>query len=335
MLKITKLVWSLLLAAFGLTLIFPLFGEPFYIELLTNIMIIAIFAMSLDLLVGFTGLVSLGHAAFFGISAYCLAIFFGQADQFSLWVALPVCLGGAALAAGVIGLISIRASGVYFIMLTLAFAQMFYYFFFESKHFNGDDGIFMFTKPEVKLGSLQLLDLGNEVTFYYFTLGMMVTVFLFLIMIIRAPFGQVITGICENEQRVRSLGYATQRYKLVSFVIAGTLAGLAGFLEAVHTGFITPSFLSWHESGAILVVLILGGLGTLYGPIIGAVVLVLLEDYLPELTDHWKVLLGGIIILIVLFLPNGVSSLSGKLFRRKVRTASKPQNRHMQDPQQS
>lgn len=321
MLKITKLVWVLLLFALGLSLLFPSYGDEFYIELLTNIMIISIFAMSLDLLVGFTGLASLGHAAFFGIGAYCLAIFFGQSEQFSLWAALPVSLAGAALAAVVVGWISVRTSGVYFIMLTLAFAQMFYFFFFESKHFNGDDGIFMLAKPEVKLGSLQLMDLGNEVTFYYFTLGILVAVFLFLIMIIRAPFGQVITGICANEQRVRSLGYATQRYKLVSFVIAGALAGLAGFLEAAHTGFITPSYLSWHESGRILLVVILGGLGTFYGPVVGAAALILLEDFLPDLTDHWKLLLGVIIILVVLFLPNGISSLSGKLFRRRVPTA--------------
>jgi len=318
MLKITKPVWLFLLFVLGLVLWFPAFGESFYIELMTNIMIIAIFAMSLDLLVGFTGLASLGHAAYFGIGAYCLAIFFGPSESFSIWVALPVSLAGAALAAFVVGWIAVRTSGVYFIMLTLAFAQMFYYFFFESKHFNGDDGIFMFAKPEVNIGSLQLMDLGDEVTFYYFTLGVLVAVFLFLVMIIRAPFGQVITGICVNESRVRSLGYATRRYKLVSFVIAGTLAGLAGFLEAAHAGFITPSYLGWHESGTILVVVILGGIGTFYGPIFGAAALVLLEDFLPDLTDHWKLLLGGIIILVVLFLPNGISSLSGKRFRRRV-----------------
>ncbi len=313
--KISKPVQVFLLFVLGLSIWFPMIGEGFYIELLTNIMIIAIFAMSLDLIVGYTGLVSLGHAAFFGIGAYCLAIFFGESDQFSLWAALPVSLAGAALAAVIVGWISIRTSGIYFIMITLAFAQMFYFFFFESKHFNGDDGIFMNSKPEVYFGSLRLLDLGDEITFYYFTLGILVVVFLFLVMILRAPFGRVITGICANESRVLSLGYATQRYKLVSFVISGTLAGLAGFLEAAHTGFITPSYLSWHESGTILVVVILGGMATFYGPIIGAAALVLLEDFLPDLTDHWKILLGTIIILIVLFLPNGIASLSGKLAR--------------------
>jgi len=313
--KISKPVQLFLVIALVFALWFPTVGDEFYVELLTNIMIIAIFAMSLDLLVGYTGLVSLGHAAFFGIGAYGLAIFFGETSQYSIWAALPVSLILAALAAVVIGWISIRTSGIYFIMLTLALAQMFYYYFFESKRYGGDDGMFVNAKPDVNFGSIQLLDLGNEHTFYYFTLGILVAVFLFLVMILRAPFGQVITGICANEQRVRSLGYATQRYKLVSFVIAGTLAGLAGFLEAAHTGFITPSYLGWHESGNILVVVILGGLGTLYGPIIGAVALVLLEDFLPDITEHWKILLGTIIVCVVLFLPNGISSLSGKIFR--------------------
>jgi branched-chain amino acid transport system permease protein len=313
--KISKPVQLFLLIALGFALWFPSVGDEFYIELLTNIMIISIFAMSLDLLVGYTGLVSLGHAAFFGIGAYALAIFFGEMDQYSIWAALPVSLILTALTAVVIGWISIRTSGIYFIMLTLALAQMFYYYFFESKRYGGDDGLFVYAKPDVNFGSIQLLDLTNEHTFYYFTLGVLVVVFLFLIMILRAPFGQVITGICANEQRVRSLGYATQRYKLVSFVIAGTLAGLAGFLEGIHTGFITPSYLGWHESGNILVVVILGGLGTIYGPIIGAVALVLLEDFLPEITEHWKILLGMIIVCVVLFLPNGISSLSRRIFR--------------------
>lgn len=313
--KISKPVQLFLLIALGFALWFPSVGDEFYVELLTHIMIIAIFAMSLDLLVGYTGLVSLGHAAFFGIGAYALAIFFGEMNHYSIWAALPVSLVLSALAAVVIGWISVRTSGIYFIMLTLALAQMFYYYFFESKRYGGDDGMFINARPEVNFGSIQLLDLTNEHTFYYFTLGIMVAVFLFLVMILRAPFGQVITGIYANEQRVRSLGYATQRYKLVSFVIAGTLAGLAGFLEGMHTNFITPSYLGWHESGNILVVVILGGLGTLYGSIIGAVALVMLEDFLPEITEHWKILLGTIIVCVVLFLPNGISSLSRKIFR--------------------
>jgi len=313
MYKISKTVQLLLLIILGFTLWFPAIADEYYIELLTNIMIIAIFAMSLDLLVGFTGLVSLGHAAFFGIGAYSLAIFFGGMEQFSLLAALPVSLIATALAALIIGWISIRTSGIYFIMITLALSQMVYYYFFESKLYNGDDGLFMTAKPSLNIGSLHLLNLENEITFYYFTFGILVVVFLFLVMILRAPFGQVITGICANESRVKSLGYPTQRYKLVSFVIAGTLAGLAGFLEASHTGFITPSYLSWHESGAILVVVILGGIATFYGPIIGAGTFVLLEDMLPEMTDHWKIIFGGIIIFIVLFLPNGISSLSWKI----------------------
>lgn len=306
----------MLFLALGFAVFFPLLESDFYVELFTRIMIMAIFAMSLDLLVGFTGLVSMGHAAFFGIGAYCLGIFFGESDQFSLWHALPISLLGAGVAATIVGWICIRSTGIYFIMLTLALAQMFYFFFFESPRFNGDDGIFMYAKPEFKLGSFPVLDLENEISFYYFVLVILVAVFFCLVMILRAPFGQVITGICANELRVRALGYNIQHYKLVSFIISGVLAGLAGFLEAVHTGFITPSLLSWHESGSILVVVILGGMGTLYGPIIGAVALVLLEDFLPNLTDHWKFLLGLIIILVVLFLPNGISSIVHKLDHR-------------------
>ncbi|MBT4091254.1 MAG: branched-chain amino acid ABC transporter permease [Deltaproteobacteria bacterium] len=316
MLNITRPLKLFLLILLLLVAISPLIASGFYIGLMTKMMIVAIFAMSLDLLVGFTGLISLGHAAFFGIGAYCLAGFFSQADHYTIWIALPVSMGGAALAALVIGWISIRTTGVYFLMITLAFSQMFYFFFFESKHFNGDDGVFMNTKPEIFLGSFQLLDLNHEISFFYFVLGLLVAVFLLLVMILKAPFGQVITSICANDQRVRALGYAIQRYKLVSFVIGGAIAGLAGFLEAAHTGFITPSFLSWHESGLILVIIILGGIGTLYGPIFGAFALVLLEDLLPELTDNWKLMLGVIIIMVVLFLPNGISSMGKKLIDR-------------------
>jgi branched-chain amino acid transport system permease protein len=201
-------------------------------------------------------------------------------------------------------------------MLTMAFAQMFYYFFFESPHFGGDDGIFLFNKPEVTLGSMTLFDLEDEHTFYYFVLAWLVGIYLILSMILRAPFGQVIVAIKANEQRVKALGYPTQHYKLVSFMIAGTLAGLAGFLEAAHTGYVTPAYMSWHESGMVMVIVILGGMGTLFGPIIGAFVVVLLQDFLPDLTEHWQLLMGAIIIAVVLFLPKGIAGLLVRLCDR-------------------
>jgi branched-chain amino acid transport system permease protein len=298
----------LLLALLALAL-FPLFGSSFYVGMLTRILILAIFAMSLDLLIGFTGLVSFGHAAFYGVGAYAFAIAFQDAGVIHLWQALPLSLAAAALAALVIGWISIRTSGIYFIMITLAFAQMFFYFFFESPRFGGDDGIFLFLKPVLTVGSQDLLKLEKENNFYYLTLTCLVLAYLCLVMILRAPFGRVITAIRANEHRVRALGYATNRYKLVSFVLAGTLAGLAGFLEATHTGYINPAYMSWHESGVVIAIVILGGMGTLYGPIIGAFIVVLLQNFLPELTSHWQLLFGGILIAVVLFLPNGAASM--------------------------
>jgi branched-chain amino acid transport system permease protein len=302
-----------LLAALLALVLFPLFGSSFYVGLLIRIIILAIFAMSLDLLIGYTGLVSFGHAAFFGIGGYALAIAFQDAVVIHLWQALPLSLAAAALAALVIGWISIRTSGIYFIMITLAFAQMFFYYFFESPRYGGDDGIFLFFKPVLMLGGEDLLKLEEESHFYYFALSCLVVGYLFLQMILQAPFGKVIRAIKANEHRVRALGYATGGYKLVSFVIAGTLAGLAGFLEGAHTGYINPAYLSWHESGIAIAIVILGGMGTLYGPILGAFIVVLLQDFLPDLTEHWQLLFGGIVIAVVLFLPHGATSLLPRL----------------------
>jgi branched-chain amino acid transport system permease protein len=197
-------------------------------------------------------------------------------------------------------------------MITLAFAQMFFYYFFESPYYGGDDGIFLFMKPVLMIGSQDILQLDHENHFYYFSLGCLVIGYLLLKMILRAPFGKVITAIKANEHRVRALGYATNRYKLVSFVIAGVLAGLAGFLEGAHSGYINPSYLSWHESGIAIAIVILGGMGTLYGPIIGAFIVIMLQNFLPELTEHWQLLFGGVVIAVALFLPHGAISLPGK-----------------------
>ncbi|MCF6178816.1 MAG: branched-chain amino acid ABC transporter permease [Geopsychrobacter sp.] len=310
---------SLFMALVALVL-FPLFGSSFYVGLVTRIFIVAIFALSLDLLIGYTGLVSFGHAAFFGIGGYALAIAFQDAAVIHIWQALPLSLAAAGLAALVVGWISIRTSGVYFIMITLAMAQMFFYYFFESSRFGGDDGIFLFFKPVLMIGSEDILKLDHENNFYYFALACLVSGYLFLVMILRAPFGKVITAIKANEHRVRALGYSTNGYKLVSFVIAGTLAGLAGFLEGAHTGYVNPSYMSWHESGVCIAIVILGGMGTLYGPIVGAFIIVLLQNFLPELTGHWQLLLGGIVIAVVLFLPRGATSLFPRIiafFRSK------------------
>lgn len=315
------------LGALVVLVLFPLFGSEFYVGLLSRIIILGIFAMSLDLLIGYTGLVSFGHAAFYGIGGYALAIAFQDAEVIHLWQALPLSLAAAALAALVIGWISIRTSGIYFIMITLAFSQMFFYYFFESPSYGGDDGIFLFLKPVLMIGSEDILKLEHENNFYYFVLSCLVFGYLLLTMILRAPFGKVITAIKANEHRVCALGYSVNRYKLVSFVIAGTLAGLAGFLEGAHSGYVNPSYMSWHESGIAIAIVVLGGMGTLYGPIVGAFIIVLLQDFLPSLTEHWQLLFGGIIISVVLFLPHGATSLLSRIFSllRPEKSAASPQ----------
>jgi branched-chain amino acid transport system permease protein len=298
--------------------IFPIFGDEFYQELVIRMMIMGIFAMSLDLLIGYTGLVSFGHAAFFGLSGYMLAIITPETEPVSIWLALPFCLLVTALAALVIGWFSVRTSGIYFIMITLAFAQMFYYYFNENQFLGGSDGIFIFHKPTIFIGDIQLLDLSNQQHFYYFVLVSLVVSYLVLNVILQAPFGQVIRGILANETRTRALGFNTQQYKLVSFVIAGTLAGFAGFLEANAGGIMSPAHLGWHESGTIMMIVILGGMGTLYGPVLGAFAMGFLQDYFQDIwSAHWLLLLGIFIIVVVLFLPNGIAGLLSKIVDKK------------------
>jgi len=309
--------------------VFPRFGESFYVDLVVRMMILGIFAMSLDLLIGFTGLISFGHAAFFGLSGYLLAISTPETGPVSIWLALPLCLLGSALAALVIGWFSVRTSGIYFIMITLAFAQMLFYFFNDNTALGGSDGLFIYFKPGVSVGGVTLLNLDNVNTLYYVVLASLIGAYALLRVILRSPFGRVIQGIRANEARTRALGFATFRYKLVSFVIAGTLAGFAGFLQGVHGGIMSPAYLGWHESGTVLMMVILGGIGTLYGAVLGAFAMVFLQDWFQELTEHWLLLMGGFVIAVVLFLPNGIAGLPhqiGALFTR--RTARPPPERH-------
>jgi len=307
----------LLAAVLGLG-VFPAIGDEFYTELFTHLMVMGIFAMSLDLLIGYTGLVSFGHAAFFGFTGYILAIVTPESEAVSLWFSLPVCLAGAALAALVIGWFSVRTSGIYFIMITLAFAQMMFYYFNENTALGGSDGIFIFTKPSVSIAGFQLIDLNSPETVYYFVLGSLVVCYLLLRILLQSPFGQVIQAVRANEHRARALGFNTRRYKLVAFVIAGTMAGFAGYLEAVSTGIVSPAHLNWHHSGLVMMLVILGGMGTLYGPVLGAFVLGLLHDQVQDVTEYWHLVQGIFVILVVLFLPHGIAELVARLAGRTV-----------------
>ena len=319
----SRTVASLLLAAVAGLALFPFASDEFYLELFTHIMVLGIFAMSLDLLIGYTGLVSFGHAAFFGLAGYLLAIITPESEVVSLWISLPVCLAGAALAALVIGWFSVRTSGVYFIMITLAFAQMAFYYFNENVALGGSDGMFIFTKPSVGVAGFEIIDLGDPTTVYYAVLASLVACYLLLSMVLRAPFGRVIKAIRVNEHRTRALGYDTRRYKLAAFVIAGTMAGYAGYLEAVSTGIVSPGHLSWHQSGLVLILVILGGMGTLYGPVLGAFALGLLHDQVQDVTVHWQLVQGIFVILVVLFLPHGIAGLVARLARRDAALAER------------
>ena len=286
-----------------------LFGEraTFFLQKLSTIMILAIFAMSLDLVVGVTGLVSLGHAAFFGLAGYTLALLAPEYEAANIWVVLPASLAASALAALVVGALCVRTSGIYFIMVTLAFGQMAYSFINDSAFAGGSDGMYILFKPEVVVGNTQLLDLENKQTFFYVALGAMVAVYLLLRMLIRSPFGRVLVGIHANEHRVRALGYNSAVYKVVSFVIAGTLAGLAGFLAAAQYGFVNPSQLGWHTSGNALMMVILGGVGTIFGPALGAFAFEILHYLFESATEHWLLLMGGMMVAVVLVLPHGLA----------------------------
>jgi len=298
----------------------PLFAEKFYVQLFAKIMIMAILAMSLDLLLGYTGLVSFGHAAFFGAAGYALALIAPQSGPANFWTSFPLSVAASALLALAIGFLVVRTRGVYFIMVTLAFAQMLFFLFFDTKIAGGSDGIYIDVRPSARIGGWEPFSLDNFVHVYYVALGALALVYLLLRVLLRSPFGRVLAGIRVNEHRMLSLGYPTFRYKLACFVISGAIAGIAGYLSAVQFGVVNPEMLGWQLSASVMMMVILGGMGTLIGPAIGAALWMLLElgfQSLPqaggvELGKHWQLFMGGFIVLATLLLPNGV----GGAFRR-------------------
>jgi branched-chain amino acid transport system permease protein len=311
-----------LIAAVVLLALFPAVATTFYMQLGAKIMIMAIFALSLDLLVGHTGLVSLGHAAYFGIAAYALASMSPKYEAATVWLTLPAAIVAAAMAALVIGFLVVRTAGIYFIMVTLAFAQMLYSLFHDTALGGGSDGIYIQVRPELIIGNYKPIDLENPVHFYYFVFIALVAVYVFLNQVLHAPFGRALAGIRANEQRMRAIGFPVFGYKLGAFVLAGALAGLAGYLAACQFGFVNPDILSWHHSGIVLMMVILGGMGRLHGPVLGAFAYVMLQELLsaPALfgayAKHWQLGMGGLIVAIVLVLPHGIGGVVDVALRR-------------------
>ena len=295
-------------AVFLLLALWPLVSGAYGADLVAKLMIYAILAVALELLVGSTGLVCFGQAAFFGIGAYA-AVLLAPADNAvpSLLVALPLSMLLAALYALAVGALSLRTKGVYFIMVTLAFAQMAYYVIHDTELGGGTDGIYLYVKPV-----LGPLDLGNAAHLYGFIWFSLLLVFAFLALLLRSPFGRALAGIRVNEQRMRATGFSVYPYKLAAFTISGAISGWAGFLFAIKDGFVSPELLSWHLSAGVLVMIILGGLGHLRGALIGAFAFSLLQELfksealLGEAAKHWHLGLGLVVIACVAFMPRGL-----------------------------
>jgi branched-chain amino acid transport system permease protein len=290
-----------------LLLVFPLVAPAlildFYVSFVRRVLIFALAATSLNFILGYGGMVALGHAAFFGAGAYVVAMLSVQGVSHAL-IAWPVAMLVAGALAFVIGLISLRTRGVYFIMITLAFAQMVFYLFISLRQYGGEDGINL-TGPSLLPG----LNLADDRTFYYVVLVVVLACLWWLNRLIQARFGQALQGIRENESRMEALGYPVFRIKLLAFVIAGVMAGLAGALLASHNQFVSPSLMHWTASANLIIMVIVGGIGLRYGGLVGAAVMLWLEEVLRLYTDYWHLPLGVLLLAIVLFAPRGLAGM--------------------------
>jgi len=278
-------------------------GQPFYVDLTRRIMILAIAAVSLNLILGYGGMVSFGHAAYIGIGAYAVGIL-GFYGHFNGGLHFLVAIGASALVALAIGAVSIRTSGIYFIMITLAFTQMLYYLGISVAEFGGDDGMRLKRRSE-----LPFLDLNDPVQFYYLALVLMLISVFLVSKLVNSRFGMVLRACKSNEARSRAIGFSPYPYRLAAFVIAGAMCGLAGALYGNHTNYITPGLMSWTQSGDIMFMVILGGMASTAGPVLGAFALLFFEDLLSGWTQHWQVILGPLLVLSVIFFRRGLAGI--------------------------
>jgi len=307
---------TLTIALVILLLAFPLaakyWNQLFYVSFATRILIFALAATSLNLILGYGGMVSFGHAAFLGAGAYTVAILMDEGVR-NAWVSWPLAVLVSALLALVIGAISLRTRGVYFIMITLAFAQMMYYVFISLRSYGGEDGFNLASRSRVGFG----LDLANDVMFYYVVLAIFAGLLYLLQRLLNARFGQVIQTIRENETRMEAIGFPTYRYKLICFAIAGGAAGLAGALLANQNSFVSPNLLQWTQSGTLMLMVILGGVGYLYGGVLGALVFLVLEEVLSSYTEHWQLGVGVVLLIVVLYARHGIAGVIAALAQRR------------------
>jgi branched-chain amino acid transport system permease protein len=295
---------ALVIGLILLPLYVALTGDRFALTLFTRIVILALAAVSLNLILGYGGMMSFGHAAYLGIGGYAVGILAheGIGTGFIQW---PVALAASGLFALVIGALSLRTRGVYFIMITLAFAQMAYYIVAGLARYGGDDGLTIYSRSEFA----GLINLSNKTQFYYLCLALLFAMLYLVWRIVNSRFGMVIQGARINDTRMRAIGFPTYRYKLTCFVIAGMMGGLAGALIANHTDFVSPAMMFWTRSGDLIVMVVLGGMGTLFGPVFGAVALLVLEEVLSGVTEYWQIILGPLLLLVVLFARGGIDGL--------------------------
>ena len=321
--RLSEMGWrwhALLVLALLLALAVPALGDDYLTKLATRILVFGLAAAALDLVLGLGGLVSFGHAAFLGLGAYVVGIMFlhdfegttllGLAPTqniFLQFLLAAVLAGGFAL---VTGAVCLRTRGVAFIMITLAFAQMLFYLFVSLRRYNGEDGIALWNRSS----GGGWLDLEDPVSFYYFVLACLLAFLAFGFRLYHSRFGRVIRGSKDNDRRMRALGFPTYRYRLTAYVLSAAAAGVAGVLLANATYFVGPAYLSWHLSGQLIVMVVLGGIGTLFGPVLGAALFILLEEFLPDLLDaavtgggeYWQLLLGPLLVVVALFARRGL-----------------------------
>ncbi len=312
---LSRLKLSVVVAGFvALALVPPIavaIDEPFYLTLFARIMIFALAAVSLDLILGFGGMISFGHAAYLGLGAYAVAVLsFYEIDNG--WIQFAVAIAGSALAALVIGAICLRTSGVYFIMITLALTQMLYFLGISLEEYGGDDGI-----NTNRSEFFEWYDLGEEANLYYLILALLIGFVFLIYRLINSRFGMVVRGCHANEDRMHAIGFSTLRYKLAAFVIAGTICGIAGALLANLTEFVTPEYMHWFRSGEIMIMVLVGGMGTLFGPLFGAAAFLLFEEYVPAVLElfgegwgeHWMIVFGPLLVILVVFAKQGLWGL--------------------------
>jgi branched-chain amino acid transport system permease protein len=283
-------------------------SEAYILNLVTRVMIFAIAALALDLLVGYGALVSFGHAAFIGLGAYAAGILAAHGVNEAL-IALPAALGVSALFAFLTGIVCLRTKGVYFIMITLAFGQMAYFTASSLAPYGGDDGLTIPTRPA--LAGFPVF--AGDRSLYYISLLCLIGVYLLCRALVASRFGRVYRGARENAARMSAIGFEVYRYQLAAYVIAGMIGGLAGFLLANVTDFVSPAYMAWQRSGDLLVMVILGGMGTLNGAVIGAAAFLLTEEWLSGLTEHWKVIFGPLLVLVAVFARGGLIGAVEKL----------------------